>query len=205
MEYRDNYLIQVQQAKALFLRYDAEKLMGKLNLRSDGEYLYAKMLCKPYRIHLTTGTVQRQEETWVETNSHGEVMTLLDLICDSREDRFLTGKWENMTTFGLMFHQNLMGNGGDAFARAIQEDMEGFRGACAKLEATEAPGGDMAFAIELFDGLKIAIQFWEGDDEFAPRVRYLWDANALMYLKYETMWFAIGMLKTRLLEEMKKL
>ena len=63
----------------------------------------------------------------------------------------------------------------------------------------------MAFALELFDGLKIAIQFWEGDEEFAPRVRYLWDSNALMYLKYETMWFAIGMMQRRILQEMKSL
>lgn len=205
MEHRDNYLIQVQQAKAWFLRYDAQALIRKLKLESDGEYLYTKMLCKPYRISLHTGDVQRREETWVETNNHGEVMTLLDLVCDSREDRFLTGNWENMTTFGLRFHQNLMGTSADPFARAIQENVAGFRRACGRLEATYAPGGDMAFALELFDGLKIAIQFWEGDEEFAPRVRYLWDSNALMYLKYETMWFAIGMMQRRILQEMKSL
>ena len=43
MEHRDNYLIQVQQAKAWFLRYDAQALIRKLKLETDGEYLYTKM------------------------------------------------------------------------------------------------------------------------------------------------------------------
>jgi hypothetical protein len=52
--------------------------------------------------------------------------------------------------------------------------------------------------------LTVAIQFWEGDDEFPPRVRWLWDENALMYLKYETMWFALGLLRSTLRAEMKQ-
>ena len=53
-----------------------------------------------------------------------------------------------------------------------------------------------------FDGLRIAVQFWHGDEEFAPRLRYLWDENALRYLRYETTWFATGLLMQRLREHM---
>ena len=58
--------------------------------------------------------------------------------------------------------------------------------------------------MELFDGLKIGILFWHGDEEFAPRLRWLWDANAGMYIRYETMYFAVGLLRKRLTEEMSK-
>ena len=53
--------------------------------------------------------------------------------------------------------------------------------------------------------MKIAIQFWEGDEEFPPRVRWLWEENALMYLKYETMWFFLGLLRSRIRERMDTL
>ena len=43
-------------------------------------------------------------------------------------------------------------------------------------------------------------QFWHGDDEFVPRLRVLWDANADQYLRYETMYYAISLIKSRLRE-----
>lgn len=202
MERTDNYQLQAQGAMRYFLRYDQTELIRKLKLQADEHYLYTKMLARPYRISRATGQIQRLEETWVDANTHGEVMTLLDLVCDSRPDRYISGRWKNMLSFGRAFHTNLGEAQRDPFAEAIQANPEGFRRACAALLGGDAPGGDMAYAIELFDGLCIAIQFWEGDEEFAPRVRFLWDENAGMYLKYETMWFAIGMLKTRILELM---
>lgn len=198
----DNYRRQVEGAKQYFLRYDQQKLMEKLKLKADGNYLYTEMLCKPYRIHRATGNVQRLEEQWVQTNDHGEVMTLLDLVCDSREDRRISGRWANMLSFGGMFHRNLLEEGEDSLARRIQENPEAFCRVCESMGTGRAPGGDLGGTFELFDGLKIALQFWYGDEEFAPRVRFLWDENALMYLKYETMWFALGMLRKRIAEEM---
>jgi hypothetical protein len=204
MKGADNYRLQVEGAKKYFLRYDQQKLIEKLKLKSDGEYLYTRMLSKNYRIHRLSGDVERLDETWVETNGHGEVMTLLDLVCDSRPDRYLTCRWQNMTNFGRVFHRSLMEEQADPFAQAIQENPEGFRHACQRLSGMPGPGGDISYTLPFFDGLQVAIQFWEGDEEFPPRVRWLWDENALMYLKYETMWFALGLLRSRIRTEMKK-
>lgn len=89
----NNYLIQARQAKARFLTYDQSRLIAKLNLRSDGEYLYVPMLGQTYRISRTSGDMQRQTAgDWVDGNSYDEVMTLLDLLCDSREDRHISGR-----------------------------------------------------------------------------------------------------------------
>lgn len=199
----NNYLIQARQAKARFLTYDQSRLIAKLNLRSDGEYLYVPMLGQTYRISRTSGDMQRQTAgDWVDGNSYDEVMTLLDLLCDSREDRHISGRWKNMTSFGLMFHQNLLEEQKDPWAEKFQADPEGFRKACLALGGTPLPNGDIAYAIELFDGLPIAVQLWFGDDEFPPNLRFLWDENALMYIKYETMYFAKGMLLSRIEEQM---
>lgn len=198
----NNYLIQAQQAKALFLRYDQQKLIEKLKLRSDEQYLYVNLLCKLYRINRTTGDLERQEEAWVDANTFEEVLTLMDLVCDSRPDRYLSCRWKNMLSFGHMFHQNLLEER-NPFAEMIQENQEAFRRACTALGGKPLPNGDIAYAFEVFDGLPIAIQFWEGDEEFPPSVRYMWDENALMYLRYETMYYAVNLLKERIDKQMQ--
>lgn len=195
MERTDNYLIQAQQAKKHFTTYDPDKLISKLQLLYDADYLYTTMLSESYRIHRESGDISRETESgWVDANSFEEVMTLLDLVCDSRGDRYISGRWKNMTDFGLMFHRNLLEGKRDPWAETFQADPEGFRRACLSLGGKPFPRGDIAYEIELFDGLCILVQLWFGDEEFPASLRFLWDDNALMYLKYETMYFAKGLL-----------
>ena len=200
----NNYLIQAQQAKQRFLTYDSQALIRKLTLKADEDFLYVPILCQTYRIRRTTGDIDRFTGTaWVDANSYEEVMTLLDLVCDSREDRHLSGRWKNMSAFGLQFHQNLLEGTRDPWAEAFQADQEGFRRACIALGGKPLPNGDIAYAIELFDGLPVAIQLWLGDEEFPPSLRLKWDENAGMYIRYETMYFAKALLLDRIAEEMK--
>lgn len=204
MERTDNYARQALQAKQLFLRYDQQQLIRKLHLEADAEYLYANLLCKPYRIHRTTGDVQRLDgDLWVDANSHSQVMTLLDLVCDSKPDRYVCGRWKQMSSFGLMFHQNMLEHDRDPWAQRFQENPDALRSACKALGGREMPGGDVSFVFEVFDGLPLWLQFWLGDEEFAPQLRFLWDENALMYLKYETMYFAVPLLLRQIAEAME--
>ena len=204
MERKDNYAIQAMQAKQRFLTYDQQELTEKLHLQGDEIYLYIPMLHQMYRIRRTDGYTERLAgEQWLDANSYEEVMTLLDLLCDSKKDRHLSGRWKNMLSFGLMFHQNLLEDR-DPWAEKFQEEPEKFRKACLALGGIELPQGDIAYAIELFDGLRVGVQLWFGDEEFPPNLRYLWDENALMYLKYETMYFARAILLRRLREEMER-
>ena len=199
----NNYLIHARQAKERFTTYDQEALIAKLHLHHDGDYLYTTMLSEHYRIHRKTGDICRETGTgWVDANSYEEVMTLLDLVCDSREDRFLTGRWKNMTDFGLMFHRNLLEGKADPWANLFESDPEGFRKACLALGGKPMDWGDISYTIELFDGLSVLIQLWFGDEEFPAGLRLLWDENALMYIKYETMYFAKGLLLQKLKERM---
>ena len=196
---RDNYLIQAGLAKARFLTYDQEKLIRKFSLASDADYLYVNLLCQPYRISRSTGNLQKREgATWLDGNSYEEVMTLLDLLCDSRDDRRLAGTFQSMQTFGMQFHQNLLEDARDPFAEIIDANPTLLHRAAAALGAEALSGADMGYAFELFDGLKIGLLFWHGDEEFAPRVRYLWDSNARQYIRYETMYFAVSLLRRRI-------
>lgn len=200
----NNYLLQAAQAKRYFLTYDQEALIRKLALEYDDEYLYPVLFARKYRLSRKTGDLEREAaDGWQDANTFEEVMTLLDLICDSRENRFVSGRWKNMADFGHAFHQSLLEER-DPNAEYFQAQPERFRKSCEALGGKPLPIGDIACTFEVFDGLPLAVQLWFGDEEFPASLRYLWDENALMYLKYETMYYARGLLLLRLKAEMEE-
>ena len=197
----NNYDIQVAQAKKHFLSYDQQELIGRCCLRYDEDYFYITFLGSPYRISRKTGDMQRQEDgRWVKGDSFGEVMTILDWLCDSRPDRYPTGRWINVVSHGHYFHSNLQEEGEDPLATAFDKAPEKFHKACLALGGQKHQSADISYTLELLDGLQILVQFWHGDEEFPPRLRFLWDENVLRYIRYETTWYAIGMLVKKLKE-----
>lgn len=200
----NNYLIQVRQAQARFLEYDQQSLIRKLNLQYDEQYLYAVLFYRTYRIDRNTGDFSRKEgEDWVDANTFDEVLTLLDLICDSREDRTLSGEWKSMQDFGHMFHQNLLKDGPNPLAAAIQANPDSFCKACERIGGKPIQAADVAYSFEVFDGLPVGLFFWEGDDEFFPRIRFYWDRNAALYIRYETMYYAVNFLTDMIQKQMQ--
>ena len=201
----NNYQIQVMQAKKRFLTYDQQELIARCGLRFDADFLYLTMLSEPYRIRRCTGDMERfHHGSWVDGNSFNEVMTILDWLCDSRIDRCITGRWINVVTHGHYFHGNLQDDVNDPYARLFDQNPEDFAAACEILKGEKLPGADIGYAIELIDGLRVFVQLWHGDDEFPPSLRCLWDENTNRYLRYETTWFAAGLLMERIKENMKK-
>lgn len=203
MERRDNYAITAARVRQLFAEYDQQALARKVGAKLDGEYFYVDFLSERYRIHRLTGDISRfHGDAWVEANSFGEVLTLMDLICDSREDRHPTGNWRNMRDFGHGFHQQLLEQR-DPWAERFQEQPEMFAKACEALGGEKYPLGDVAYALPVFGDLRMLIQLWFGDEEFPAQLRYLWDENALQYLKYETMFYAVPLVLKRIQEQME--
>ena len=198
-----NYLLQARSAKQRFLSYDQQKLIQKFRLEWDETFLYTTLLGRKYRLCRQTGDMDcLTDGGWADGNSYEEVMTLMDLLCDSRDDRFIAGRWKSMESFGLMFHQNLLQDERDPLAERFDREPEALRKAGLAIGGKPQAGADIAFVFEVFDGLPIVLQFWHGDEEFAPRIRWLWDENARMYIRYETMYFAVGLLRRRILERM---
>ncbi len=199
----DNYAIQAANAKKLFLTYDQQELIRRCRLRCDETYFYITFLSDPYRICRHTGHMERQYRgRWIDGNSFGEVMTILDWLCDSKKDRYISGRWINVVSHGHYFHSNLQEEGEDSNAALFSANPEAFIKACRELDGQEMSGADIGYAIELVDGLRIFLQLWHGDEEFAPRLRCLWDENTKMYLRYETTWYALPLLMARIRERM---
>lgn len=168
-ERTDNYLIQARQAKKLFLTYDQQELICRCGLKYDETYFYITFLGAPYRLERATGDLQRLETgSWVDGNSFAEVMTVLDWLCDSRPDRYITGRWINIASQGHYFHRELQEEPEDPDAILFDQNPQGFAWACRALGGEPFPGADVSYAIELVDGLRILVQLWHGDEEFRP-------------------------------------
>lgn len=202
----DNYALQAAQAKKRFLTYDQQELIARCRLRFDETYFYITFLSEPYRIHRQSGDMERlRDGVWVDANSFAEVMTILDWLCDSRQDRYICGRWINVVSHGHYFHSGLQEEKEDPNARLFSEKAEIFAAACRDLCGEAHSGADVSYAIELVDGLKVLVQLWHGDEEFSPRLRCLWDENTQRYLRYETTWYAVGLLMRRIREKMEEM
>lgn len=205
MAYTGNYLIQAKQAKERFRAYDQDALVKKLVAGRDKRYIYVNLLDLTYRIDAASGDLEKcLNGVWTDGNSYPEVMTLLDLVCDSREDRCVTGRWKSMEAFGLMFHRHLLEDQKNPTAEAFDRNPAALDRACRAMGGRPLPGGDVGYAIPFFEDLALGLQFWHSDEEFPARVRYLWDENANRYLRYETMYFATDLLISRLFARMER-
>ena len=200
---RNNYEIQVAQAKKHFLTYDQQELIKRCALRFDDAFFYIRFLSDDYRICRTSGDMQRfLDGQWKDGNSFGEVMTILDWLCDSAADRYITHRWTNIVTQGHYFHRSLQEEKKDADADFFDAHPQAFATACEALGGERVAGADIGYAIELVDGLRVLVQLWYGDEEFPPRLCCLWDENVLRYIRYETTWYALGLLVRRIRENM---
>lgn len=202
MVIRDNYAVQAAAAKKRFLTYDQQEIIRRCALQWDEAYFYPRLLGTPYRICRKTGDMQCfRDGKWADGNSFAEVMILLDWLCDSRADRYITGNWVNLVAQNHAFHQDLQA-GEDADATAFSQNPGKFAAACEALGGKPCPGGDVGYTVELLDGLCIRVLLWHGDEEFPAQLRFLWDENTTRYIRYETSWYALGLLLRRLRESM---
>ena len=59
-------------------------------------------------------------------------------------------------------------NRADALELLYDRRPELLERACLRLGGTPMVGADVSFSLPFFEELRIAVQFWHGDDEFAP-------------------------------------
>lgn len=65
------------------------------------------------------------------------------------------------------------------------DDVAGFLRAAEALGGRRLPLADHAFAFQVLPRLPMAVLLWEGDEEFPPEVRILFDSSAANYLPTE--------------------
>lgn len=191
---RDNYRTQMEQATGAFLGYDQEMLIRKHSLSHDENYLYTELFSQKVRIDRKNGHMEVFQGTWEDGARFGRVMTLLDLLCDSSETRKVSGKMQSMAAFGLQFHSGLVESDRSGTAEWMEAHVDFVESRCLALGGQKVAAGDLCYDIPVFQDLKIRMQLWFADEDFPAQLSWFWDANALQYLHYETMYYAVGLL-----------
>ena len=198
----DNYAIAAEQAKKLFLEYDQEHIIKKLNLRADGDYIYIRFLDLDYRAHRRTAGVEKREGDgpYTDGSSFNEVMTLFDVLCWSREGACLSGEWVTLSALGGGVHSASSPSGG-MFRNAVERITRREDRLAEVLEhmgGVVMPKGEPGYQIPVFPFLPVYVQYWRGDEEFPPQLNLLWDRNTTRFLHYETVYYLTNFLLERL-------
>lgn len=198
-----NYDLQVDLAREIFLQYDQEKLIRKFGLDCDERWIRLTYLNAPCRINRENGRVEEWSDgEWSECRSYNTVMTIYDLLCYSKGEAAptLRGEWCAIGSFTVMGGQDT-GGFTNAYAQFFLNRAEDLKRACVvmggKLQKPVA-GADVTCIFPVTDFFPVMLQFWDGDEEFGPKLSLRWDRNTIRFLHFETTFFLQGDLLGRL-------
>ena len=199
----DNYDKQVDIGRRIFMEYDQARLIRKFGLEADENWIYLTYLNSRCRISRGNGQIDEWlDGVWMECRDFGTVMTIYDLLCHHRGDTapVLRGQW---CTVGSFIVTGVQSTG--AFTKKYAEMFDGrlaqLKAACARLGGTpekRVAGADVTCRIPVTPFFPVLLQFWEGDDEFPPKLMLLWDRNSMDFLHFETTFYLQGDLGQRL-------
>ena len=123
-------------------------------------------------------------------------MSVYDVLGRSGPSPKLTGGFVPTSALhGIMgsnsVHEDLGRNEGRLFDGKSRELGE----ACRALGGIPGGKGDVSFTLPVFDFFPVQLRFWEADEEFPPLLQWFWDANALQFARYETLWYMSGQMR----------
>ena len=87
------------------------------------------------------------------------------------------------------------------YAARFNGHLEELRSACEKLGGVlqaRMAGADVTCKFQVTPFFPVLLQFWEGDEEFTPKLMLLWDRNTDQFMHFETTFYLQGDLLQRL-------
>lgn len=199
----DNYDLQVDIGKRIFLEYDQEQMIRKFCLDTDKQYIYLTYLNIPCRISRQTGGVEEcRYGVWQECRNFSTVMTVYDLLCyyKGTTDPVLTGQWCAVGSF-VVTGVTQTDTFTKKYAKLFDGHLDELKAACQRLGGVLQPrmaGADLTCRVPVTPFFSVLLQFWEGDEEFPPKLLILWDRNTDQFMHFETTFYLQGDLLDRL-------
>ena len=176
MEKREsNYEIMKHRMQKEFAASDLDAICREWELeRADGA-LQLTLLGQTYRIDRTSGAVlTRPRQT-----ASGELLPVSALSA------------VNTATVpaGSFF---------DRAAKRFEHHCEALAAACERLGGIPYSRGDVSYLLPVFRDLRVAVRFWDSDEEFGPELSFLCDGNILHFMHFETVMFLLCHVTDRL-------
>lgn len=212
-----NYDKQVLLSRALFLNYDQQEIIDRYRLDADEDYIYLPLLNRMYRISRKDGVVESQipssdKNTPMTTNSNvscsdnpctykecldfNVVMTLYDVLCYPAGTPLLSHQWVPLANLQMtsspsadIFTQK--------YATAFSGKTDLLWDVCQEIGGRRPKvmaGADVCWEFDFFPFFPIQFRYWDKDEEFPAQIRLLWDKNALKFMHFETIYYAMHVL-----------
>lgn len=203
---RSNYDLQVDIGRRIFMEYDQQRLIRKFGLEADDRWIYLTYLNTPCRIRRSDGQIEELlGDIWRECRNFGTVMTIYDLLCYHQGEfaPVLRQEWCTVGSFVVTGVTNT-GTFTKKYAALFDGHTQALKAACQKLGGIlekRMAGADVTCRIPVTPFFPVLLQFWEGDEEFPPKLLLLWDRGADSFLHFETTFYLQGDLLERLKEQ----
>jgi hypothetical protein len=202
-ENRTNYEILAEEARRRFSSMDMVEVLNRTGIVPQDGYFRIRLLGRGYAVSAEDGTVTRDDG---EPSGTTVPMILYDLLGYSEEGACPSGEYTQVQNLARVVSTVKYAGQGmhDRNAQGMDGKDEQLKAACEKLGGTPWGKGDVSYMIPLTGDLKFVFSFWNSDDEFPASASVLFDKNSLQYMHYETLWYCLGHIFSRIKEEMEK-
>ena len=193
------------QGKEFFLRYDQQKSIDRFGLEHDDGFLYVDYLSDSFRVDRETSSVDIRDEDgeWTWFKDPYSAMVIYDMLChfqDGEGDDSLSGEFcPTQSLTSLAMASSLVKN--EHRYDVLMGHTDELASGCERLGGVLQPQkarADITYTIPIFKWFNVIFQFWDGDEEFAPKAMFLWDRNSLSFMHFETLYYVMSDVMTKL-------
>ena len=205
----DNYEYTKEKIRPEFLKYDQGTMIRRFRLKHDGDYLYLPFVGSEYRIRRQTGEVEKLtgqgDSVRTEPADYSEALSIYDILCYSRSDATLSGRWSLVNSLpGVGQNSGLGDNSLNHHAQYVDQHPDAYKPACEAIGGKEVPCGDIGYEIPVYPFYPIRLRFYHSDEEFPAQMSVLFDENTLNYMHYETTFYVVGCLMRAIRSRMQE-
>lgn len=185
-ENQSNYDKVIETWRLKFLEMDHEELIRKFHLEADEQALYLTYFSHRMRIDRKSGRVTMCEQPDREL-TFNTVITIYNLFYYAVEDPKESGKLvpfrevKRVYPFEAAYRNTILSE----FQKTFSGHVEELIAACEKLNGEKMRQGDAGYILPVFPYFKIAVLFWDGDEEFDAQANMLFDSNITDFLHEE--------------------
>ena len=169
-----------------FLKMDHESLAERFHLRMDDGNLYLTYFSRPCAIDRRTGIITRLDKPDAEIGFNQE-MNFFNMFHYAVEHPVPSGKLvpfrnvKRVYPFEAAYMKTII----HPFERAFTGRATDLQRALETLHARPIPQGDAGGELEIFPGLRLAVTFWDADDEFPAQANMLFDSAITDFMHEE--------------------
>ena len=196
-----NYELLAEEARKRFASMDMREIVQRTGNPLEEGLFRITFLGREYTVSSESGKVMQADGTPAD---HSISMILYDLLGYSEQGAHPSGQYTQVQNLAKVVSSVKYAGQGmyDRHAQRMDGRDRQLISACEVLGGTPWGKGDVSYIIPLYRDLRLVFSFWNSDDEFAASASVLFDSNSLQYMHYETLWYCLGHIFSRIEEEM---